>query len=287
MSEPLRGTYDPVTGRFQRFEEPEIPETDADGPAPSEGPFTETPLFGGGREEPEIEPEEEQDELPEELFVEEEELLPEEPAKEQEKEEPFAPEGEEAPGETGEEPGEGIRNEDVKAILYGIEMLHKKFDLKVQSAEGQETLTKTMYAELQEYKKGLYASIMKPLLLEMIQLRENMLKQGTPLLDKDGPDAAMRVSTFMDYAEDIADVLEMYDVEVYRSVPGSAFDPRTQKILKKETTSCEEQNRCVAKSFSNGYLYDGHVVMKENVAVYVYVPENQESGETAANESEG
>lgn len=211
-----------------------------------------------------------------ELEIENEEL-PEEGGDESQ---PTSDDAEKMDTNTGEESQKHSEfDEEVKKtmeiLLEGITGLHEKFDTKIKQSESQDTMTKALYAELQEHKKGLYSSVMKPLLLEIMQLRNNILSQGNALLEKEGEEAVISVRTFLSYAEDIAYILELYGVDNIRSQEGDMFNPKVQKALKRVETSDEGLHKRIAKSVSEGYLYNGQAALKENVMVYTYVPEEE------------
>ena len=115
---------------------------------------------------------------------------------------------------------------------------------------------------------------MKPLIKELVQIRSNILRQGRNLIEKNGDEAMIKVGNLLDYADDIADILETYDAEVYRTEKGTEFDARVHKVLKKIATSDVGLNKKVAYSMADGYYYDNRVLMKENVAVYMYEGES-------------
>ena len=159
-------------------------------------------------------------------------------------------------------------------LLQEIQRLNCMFEEKILAAEKKDTLSKTLYAELQEYKKGVYSSIMKPLIKELVQIHSNILHQGRYLIEKNGDEAVIKVGNLLDYADDIADILEKYDAEVYRTEKGTEFDARIHKVLKKINTSDADLNKKIAYSMADGYYYDNKVLMKENVAVYTYEEES-------------
>ena len=159
-------------------------------------------------------------------------------------------------------------------LMQQMQRLNYMFEEKILAAEKKDTLSKTLYAELQEYKKGVYTSIMKPLIKELVQIRSNILLQGRNLIEKNGDEAMIKVGNLLDYADDIADILETYDAEVYRTEKGTEFDARVHKVLKKIATSDVGLNKKVAYSMADGYYYDNRVLMKENVAVYMYEGES-------------
>ncbi len=163
-------------------------------------------------------------------------------------------------------------------VLQQIEQLHKKFDSKIQKSETQDILVKKLYAEVQEYKKDLYSTMMKPLLMEFIQMRNNILKMGLSLEKKD-KNAVISVKDFLSFAYDIEDVLENYNIEIFSSNFGEEFDPRRQKVLKKQVTDDENLHKKIAKSVSDGYIYGSRIMVKEAVVVYAYEPltENKEN----------
>lgn len=157
-----------------------------------------------------------------------------------------------------------------------LELLDRKFDQKISTSESQEIMAKTLYTEVQEYKKGMYSDILKPLLLEMVQLRNNIIRQCWGIMEKEGEEAMISVQKLLDYGEDIRDVLEAYDVEIFQAEPGSGFEPKNQKILMKVPMMQKEMDKKVAASLCDGYRYRNHTIMKENVKVYIYEPEKED-----------
>lgn len=169
--------------------------------------------------------------------------------------------------------------EQLAQLNLSLAQLDRKFDEKIKTSESQDIMAKTLYAEVQEYKKGMYSEILKPLLLELVQMRNNIIRQCRGIVEKEGSNARVSVQMLLDYGEDIRDVLEAYDVDIFSSEPGSEFDPKRQKLLKKVPVTREMMNKKVAASLCDGYRYKDRTIMKENVKVYAYEPEAKKEEE--------
>ena len=151
-----------------------------------------------------------------------------------------------------------------------FDALNKQFSDRIARSENEAKIIKNMDSELKAYKDDLYKSILKPLILELIDLRENILKLSAFYLKKPEGEQAIPNATFADYAEDISDILEKYDVEIIKSNSGDDCLPLKHKILKAVPTDNESLHKKIAESFSSGYIYNGRVISPELVYVYKF-----------------
>jgi len=149
-----------------------------------------------------------------------------------------------------------------------IDVLNKQFSDRIARNEYEAKIIQNMDSELKAYKDDLYRSLLKPLILEIIDLRESILKMSAFYLKKPEGEQAIPNATFADYAEDISDILEKYDVEVIKSNSGDDCVSLKHKILKTVPTDKESLHKKIAESLSSGYMYNGRVIYAERVNVY-------------------
>ncbi len=130
-----------------------------------------------------------------------------------------------------------------------------------------------MNDELQSYKKGLLFNMIRPFIVDMIQLREDILNDCQDANSND--QAFISQNQVIAYAEeDIFDMLDKMGVEMYRSNKGDEFvsgRQRAKKIMEK--THDKELHGKVAESLSYGYSYEGKIVYPEWVKRYIYEEE--------------
>lgn len=70
--------------------------------------------------------------------------------------------------------------------------------------------------------------------------------------------------------DDLEQLLNSYDVQIQRSKAGERRDVRLCKIQRTIETDNPEMNDTVAKSIKPGFYKGNHVLIKENIEVYVY-----------------
>lgn len=75
--------------------------------------------------------------------------------------------------------------------------------------------------------------------------------------------------------EDITDLIEQQNIEVYSSAPGDAFDASVHQA-KTEITDNPESDKKIKESISEGYRKGNKILLPERVTVYQY-KENKEN----------
>lgn len=161
----------------------------------------------------------------------------------------------------------------MKNMNEQINKLTELFNDRIRYTEFEETSRKNMNDELQSYKKGLLFNMIRPFIVDMIQLREDILNDCQDANSND--QAFISQNQVIAYAEeDIFDMLDKMGVEMYRSNKGDEFvsgRQRAKKIMEK--THDKELHGKVAESLSYGYSYEGKIVYPEWVKRYIYEEE--------------
>jgi len=127
-----------------------------------------------------------------------------------------------------------------------------------------------MHKELQKYKDDMYAQLVRPILLDVIEIRDSIMRMAAAYLAKPEGEQSIPNKTFSNYAYDLQDLLEKNAVEIYRSKSGDDFVPIKQRVIKKVTTDDETLHGKVAESLSCGYSYNGRTISPEKINVYFY-----------------
>lgn len=156
------------------------------------------------------------------------------------------------------------------------------FHRRIMYANHEEKVIDQMHEELQKYKKDLYFQLVHPILLDIIEVRDSIMRVSETYLKKNGDEQNIPNRVFANYTYDLQDILEKNNVEIYRSKSGDSFAPAQQRIVKKEVISAENLHGTIAESLSCGYKYNGRVIAPEKVSVYFY-----EKTVEVKNESEG
>jgi molecular chaperone GrpE (heat shock protein) len=161
-------------------------------------------------------------------------------------------------------------DEQLTVITERLEQLSSLFMERIRYTEHEEKIVDSMHNELQKYKEDVYAQLLRPVLLDIIDIRESILRMSAFYLGKAEGEQAIPNGQFAGYAREMQDILEKNNVEVYRSNEGKPYTPVRQRIVKKIVTDNKELHGKVAESLSYGYSYNNRTVSAEKIAVYLY-----------------
>lgn len=157
--------------------------------------------------------------------------------------------------------------------LYGqlsqqVGALEKRFDERIMYVEHEKKNVDLLHKELQKYKEDLYAQLIRPVLLDVISVRDSIFRRVATCKGNGESEPMIPLKTLDDYVYDLQDVLEQYNVDVYQSKSGDEFQAMKQRIVQKVSTTEESLHGKVAESMSCGYLYNQKVLSAEKVSVY-------------------
>lgn len=161
-----------------------------------------------------------------------------------------------------------------------VEQMNQLFVQKIAHTTHEEKIVDQMHAELQKYKQDMYSQLMRPILLDIIEMRDSILRMSASFATKPEGEQNIPLKTFSDYAYDVQDILEKNNITIYDSKEGDVFSPIKQKVIKKVTTPVEALHGKIAESLSSGYEYLGKPIVPEKVVVYVYEKPVNEEGDT-------
>lgn len=171
----------------------------------------------------------------------------------------------------------GDYHEEIMSAITGLserlDEMNGLFARKIQHTEHEEKIVDQMHAELQKYKDDLYSQLVRPILVDIIDIRESILHAAEKYESKPENEQNVPLDTFVGYTYDIEDILDKNNIVIYNSNEGDAYVPLRHKVVKKVTTYVEELHGRIAECYSSGYEYMGKPVMPEKVAVYVYQKE--------------
>ena len=170
-------------------------------------------------------------------------------------------------------------NELLQEINTKVDRLTQLFTKKIQHTAHEEKIVDQMHAELQKYKDDMYSQLVRPILLDMIEVRDSILRMSNVYAEKPEEEQNIPLRVFRDYSYDIQDILEKNNISIYFSEEGDEFNPIKQRALKKVKTSVEELHGKIAESMSSGYEYLGKPISPEKVSVYVYEKPSDVEGE--------
>ena len=171
-------------------------------------------------------------------------------------------------------------------LLKAIEELNCKMDRmndlftnRIQRSETEGKIIDQMHKELQDYKSNLYFNLIKPILQDIIEVRDSIRRMSDNYASKPEGERNIPLKTFSDYTYDLQDILEKNEVSIYDSKEGDECIPVKHKVIRKVSTPVEELNGKIAESLSSGYEYSGKTISPEKVVVYIYQKTNNVEGE--------
>ena len=161
------------------------------------------------------------------------------------------------------------------------------FDKKIMSDLKKNQIIDILHDELQKYKDDMFAKIFRPILFDILSLKEDISKLQRSAADKDDEyfTKSKFISTLKNYSLDIMDILEKYDVESY-SEESDKYIPIRQKIIKVIDSSNPENDGKICERLSMGYSLNGKVIYPERVTVYKYKKEQEASEENDSQRGE-
>ena len=156
------------------------------------------------------------------------------------------------------------------ALSEQLNQLSDLFNKRILHTDHEEKIIDNMHSELQKYKDDMYSQLIRPILLDIIEVRDSIMRVSAAFLDKSEGEQDIPNKTFSGYEFDLQDILEKNNVEIYRSNNGDTFLPVKQRVIKKVATDNQELHGKVAESLSCGYIYHGRTISAEKISVYYY-----------------
>ena len=167
-------------------------------------------------------------------------------------------------------------NNGIDEILENIENINTKLDgmnelflKKIQSTSFEKEIADKLHKEIQEYRNDLHFQLIKPLIFDLINMKESM-KRGLGNFKEKTDEEKLKL--LQSYIEEIKMILDNNDIEIYdtKNEENLDFDGKKQKIIKKIDTSDKELHGKIYNILSSGYMYKGKVILPEKVEVYIH-----------------
>ena len=156
------------------------------------------------------------------------------------------------------------------ALTSKIDEMNTLFVDKIRYTAHNEKIVDQMHEELQQYKADLYSQLVRPILSEIIEIRESILRVADHHVEENGEDAQIPVKKLSIYSYELEEILLKNNIHVYQGEAGDKFNPQKHRVIKKTPTADEELHGKIAQSLSSGYEYLGRVLSAEKVEVYAY-----------------
>ena len=164
-----------------------------------------------------------------------------------------------------------------KSVFEEIQDLNEKMDVmndtvsqKILNMDFEKNIVDKLHKELQDYKDDLYFQLIKPLIMDLINMRERMrraVKHSSKETDE------KKIEMLESYVEEIETILENNNIEIYETKKEKDnYKIKKQRIVKQIKTSDEKLHGKICNILTNGYIYTekNKIIFPEKVEVYVY-----------------
>ena len=164
-----------------------------------------------------------------------------------------------------------------KSVFEEIQELNEKMDVmndtdsqKIINMDFEKKEPENLHKELQGYKDDLYFQLVKPLIMDLINMRERMRRAVKHFSKETGE---KKVEMLESYVEEIETILENNSIEIYETEKEECdYKVKKQRIVKQIKTSDEKLHGKICNILTNGYIYTekNKIIFPEKVEVYVY-----------------
>ncbi|MCL2572085.1 MAG: nucleotide exchange factor GrpE [Defluviitaleaceae bacterium] len=147
------------------------------------------------------------------------------------------------------------------------------FTSRILRTEYDEKVIDNMHTELQRLKTDLYSKLIRPIIMDLIQMRTSIIDISEAYSKKDPEEQVIPLKMFKGFADEVLEILDRNGVEQYKAVLlEEEFIPLKHRIMDKIKTDDESLNKKIAISHSDGYIFSDKVISAEKVTVYTYDP---------------
>ena len=162
------------------------------------------------------------------------------------------------------------------AIMSQLTQLKDDFEGKLKYDAHKDEIIDKLHQELQEYKQDIVKKHILSIVLDVVKVADDIRKWITYFksLDVSQRDPIKLFRYLEAIPSDLEDIFYWQGVKPYSNSEG-AFDPATQRTIKKIPTDDISKDKTIAKSLRSGYEWEGKVIRQEMVAVYVYDDEKE------------
>jgi molecular chaperone GrpE len=158
----------------------------------------------------------------------------------------------------------------LQEVRQGIEQLQNTFNGTLRFDTAREAVIDRLHAELQEYKADLLLKMLSPLALDLMKLHDDLGQAIGDLQRSESPAASP--SLLEAFRCDVQDALYRNGFEAFTGEEGGRFEASQQTVGRRVPTEDTALIGCIAGRLRPGFRYQGRIVRKESVSVYVANP---------------
>ena len=170
----------------------------------------------------------------------------------------------------------GDLRDQLNVIQEQLAQLSGDFSGKLKYDAHKDQIIDKLHQELQEYKQDIVKKHILSIVLDVVKVADDIRKWLAYFrsLDVSQRDPVKLFRYLEAIPSDLEDIFYWQGVKPYTHREG-AFNPATQRAIKKIPTDDPTKDKAVAKSIRPGYEWESKVIRQEMVAVYVYEDGNE------------
>lgn len=148
----------------------------------------------------------------------------------------------------------------IRELREEVAALKRLFELKILRDQGQQELIARLHESLQDAQADLALKFLRPILLELIGLRDALAAAA----DGDGADRP----ALAQFRQDVDDLLYRQGVEPF-SCPGDRLDPTLQRVKRTHPADNPDDIGLVVERLRPGFRYQEKAILRpEEVASF-------------------
>jgi molecular chaperone GrpE len=140
----------------------------------------------------------------------------------------------------------------VEQLAGAVAALHREVVADGERAAARERVIDRQYQDIERLRLGERQALLRPMLVELRRLRDDLLRQAAALPEK--LPASQVVTLLESFAYSAELILSRAGVEVLRPVVGTPFDPSRQRAAGVLPAPSPELDGTVAEVLGDGYL---------------------------------
>ena len=160
--------------------------------------------------------------------------------------------------------------EEIQKLNENMDVMNDTFSQKILNIDFEKNTADRLYKELQEYKNDFYFQLIKPIIMDLISMRERMRSVMKHCFKENNKE---KIEILENYVEEIETILENNNIEIYETKKeDDDYKVKKQRIVKQIKTSDEKLHGKIYNILTNGYIYTekDKIIFPEKVEVYVY-----------------
>jgi molecular chaperone GrpE len=158
----------------------------------------------------------------------------------------------------------------VSELLAEMQRLRQDFETKVKYDESKERLIDALHKELQSYREGLHFKILRPILIDLIAMYDDLSKVVDALSTKSSESTSLEIQNLQSFQDTIEEILRRNGVSLFE-VEEDLFQGSRQRILRTVETGDTALDKRIARRVRKGFAYENRVLRPEIVEVYKYL----------------